>query len=611
MKEITKPENLTSLMKEKFGVVKSSSLKLTEKDTVYTAFRKIADNIYKNGEWSVEDEMKAVETMMRNRHFISINTGDSESRIQNGTDGLQTNIEVMPSNSEERLKLGGRAAEMTVYKAIATKNQKDGTQKTKTTFVLLDPANKNGTVHNTHYYFEDIKEYPDGTESAETIYYALGNKNRAIGYDRLQRDVLKVFDGQANDPMVNRLSRAEIEEYLRNLSNPNYSGKNWLSRFQRSEYGELTDEFLATLPRDESVRYWGVPPTEEEIEAGREAFNYRDISGSPDTLNKLNLDKAPYILENTEESKHFIFPKTIARDRKHDQLVGFIQNYIDETYDIFLQREYEKGIEKQVRASAWQTKKNINKETQELMESTSLNEHFGFVEVDNDVDLSLYKRFEQEMDRVYRILPTTESKPDLRLRKLGNYHALGLYNPGTQTIAIDFRDYSDNIAGIGVQSFVHEYGHFLDYTTGTGLLSMQNDFSPFVARYRENITTLAEGSYVRSKSSYYGTPTEVFARSFEVYASECGLESSFIKSNDAYKMLDAYSIIDSEMRTELTLYFDKQFPDLKRQINQLKEGQEMEKQAPEQENDLVLQLGDFSEKELEYLGKVVSVSLHE
>ena len=56
------------------------------------------------------------------------------------------------------------------------------------------------------------------------------------------------------------------------------------------------------------------------------------------------------------------------------------------------------------------------------------------------------------------------------------------------TIAIDFRDTNDDIGGVGLQSFVHEYGHALDYATGSGLLSMRDDFKPIVARYRKPFT---------------------------------------------------------------------------------------------------------------------------
>ncbi|WP_321382954.1 hypothetical protein [uncultured Enterococcus sp.] len=95
-------------------------------------------------------------------------------------------------------------------------------------------------------------------------------------------------------------------------------------------------------------------------------------------------------MSNSKNSRTFISPEAIPAARRHNKMVDFVQNYIESTYDIILQREYEKDIEKQTRASAWQTKKNINKETQTLMETTSLKDHFGFVELDNDVELELF-----------------------------------------------------------------------------------------------------------------------------------------------------------------------------------------------------------------------------
>ncbi|WP_321382958.1 LPD1 domain-containing protein [uncultured Enterococcus sp.] len=143
-----------------------------------------------------------------------------------------------------------------------------------------------------------------------------------------------------------------------------------------------------------------------------------------------------------------------------------------------------------------------------------------------------------------------------------------LYNSLTRTIAIDFRDYSDDINGIGIRSFIHEYGHFLDYSVGKGLLSMQENFRPFVARYRKKIESLPEKSYVRLKSHYYGAPTEVFARSFEMYAAECGLKSNLLQSKEAYRVLEEYSIMDDSMRMEIFEYFDQTFPEFKSKIRE-------------------------------------------
>jgi len=97
-------------------------------------------------------------------------------------------------------------------------------------------------------------------------------------------------------------------------------------------------------------------------------------------------------------------------------------------------------------------------------------------------------------------------------------------------------------------------------------LSLQEDFQSFVARYRSNITKLPSDSIVRNKADYYGTPTEVWARAFEIYVSDTGLKSIFLKSADDYKIQDAYLAFDETMRDELSTYFDQRFPELKKSI---------------------------------------------
>lgn len=566
---------LTSLMKEKYGMTRSSSVTITEKDTLYTAFRKLADNIYKNGEWTEEDEQRAVDTMIRNRNNFPL----GEERIQwTSSKGVDWNAEVsiQPLREIDQMILGERAEGKIGYTTIVNRtNVAEQKTTTKKTYVLLDPENKLGTKHATFYYFAH-KEFDEFT------YMALGNRNRAIGYDKLQRDILKEFDQQDRQLPF---EREDLERLLRKLSDAQYSGKKHANTFQREIIGELTDEFLATLPRDERMEYLGQPHLAKEmLETGQIdeknqawineqlATNWGDLSTNPESTMKVNLDKAPYIFRDGNY-KRYIDPRYLESYRKKNQVLTFVQSYIEHTYNLFLQTEYEKEIEKQTRASAWQTKKNINKETREIMEKTSLTNYFGFVELDNEVDLTLFTQFEQEMTRIHAVLPKTGTVvPDLRLRKLGNHKALGMYVPGNHTIAIDFRDTSDAIGGVGIQSFVHEYGHALDYGHGNGqLLSMGKDFQEIVTRYRDNLSLSASTTYVGKKAGYYGAPTEVFARAFELYLSEVGFTSAFIKSKEVYQTKIEYTLFDSDMRAQITNYFNQRFPMIKEQIQALQD----------------------------------------
>ncbi|EHK9937618.1 hypothetical protein FH950_002499 [Enterococcus faecium] len=181
--------SLTSLMKAKFGVIRSSSVKLTEKDTLYTIFRKLADNIYKNGTWTQEDEMQAVDTLIRNRNNFSIDTENIEWTDRKGAN-WQANVSITPIDEQDRLTLGDRSDGKITYKTLVNRvNLENKEKKTKKTYVLLDPENKSGTKHAKFYYF--------GSGTKEQLnYFAIGNMNRAIGYDKLQRDILKEFESQ-------------------------------------------------------------------------------------------------------------------------------------------------------------------------------------------------------------------------------------------------------------------------------------------------------------------------------------------------------------------------------------------------------------------------------
>ena len=558
------PENqndeskLLSLMKTKYGVTKSSPLKFTEKDTQYTMFRKLGENIYKNGDWKEQDYINAVDTLIRNRESFPVGTKEIPNAM----------VSVHQMTDLERLEVGeGHIEDMPAYAAEITINNGTGKDKKRIRYMMLDEQNKSGTKHNQHWWLDQKSEIK------KTFGYA--NINRAIGFDKLEHDIMNHFYAHEDELRAKNVSAKDLEKHLNRLASRSYSGKKWEYLFTKSYFGEFTDEELNSFDRDENSRYWAVPPelTEDYDPNDSEYykhFNWRDLTEFPNSENKLNLDKAPYLIPSDGLTYH-IPPERIRDGRKQNAIYDFLQNYFEETYDIILQTEYEKAIDKLTRASAWQTKKNINKETLEMMQTTSLLENFKYVELDNEVDLNLFHQFESEMQRIHEVLPTTDTEATLRLRKLGNYHALGLFHPATNTIAVDFRNGGDTSkgaeyapGGVGIQSFIHEYGHFLDFSNGS--LSMQPDFKSLIRQYRENIERLPKKSPIKMKADYYGTPTEVFARAFEIYSSNAGLQTSFIKNSDVYIDAEQYKCFNQQMRVELNEYFDLHFPNYKENI---------------------------------------------
>lgn len=357
--------------------------------------------------------------------------------------------------------------------------------------------------------------------------------------------------------------------------------KNHNARFYVSAYPEVKfytgyEQYLigvAKLKKD-LLRYY--EQNQELFEAHQVSFNeYKSkvdsmCNGIQQKDAKFFKEKTPNVISGVEKplSEHAL---------RHNFIRAQIQKYIDHTYNIVRQQNYEAEIDKMTRASAWQTKKNINDETKSLMENTSLKDFFHYVELDNDVDLELYSVFEKEMQLIYPLLPKTNEVADLRLRKLGNYQALGLYHSMSHTIALDFRSgkdrgkdknnpYAPNEPGIA--SFIHEYGHFLDFTVDVenGNLSMQEAFQPILQRYQQNLNRLDKDSFVKARADYYSTPTEVFARAFEVYTAHLGLQSSFLRNSKSYELLEQYQLFDESIRPVLYAYFDQHFPEYRKKI---------------------------------------------
>lgn len=173
-------------------------------------------------------------------------------------------------------------------------------------------------------------------------------------------------------------------------------------------------------------------------------------------------------------------------------------------------------------AKSYQTKKNIPRPVLEAMQSSLFNKYFGYVEFDLDVDLSkvdeIRKEFSAFIETFFPGLDISDNA--LRIRKLGNHKASGLYYPGVKCLCIDIKSLS---------SMIHEFGHLLDYSyNAQKCLSLETDlgFNCIIRKYRECLLATCEEnkafaaklkSNTKYNLNYFLKPTEVFARSFELY----------------------------------------------------------------------------------------------
>lgn len=193
-------------------------------------------------------------------------------------------------------------------------------------------------------------------------------------------------------------------------------------------------------------------------------------------------------------------------------------------------------------ARAFEPKKNVNESTQKAMTESPLNVFFKEVEFDNEVDLNKVKKFEKEAMLFLHMYGDNINKPTLRLRKLGKHSSAnkivkGLYYPSNNNLIIDYRKGR-------IDSFVHEYGHYLDHNKGDEDLSLSPEFADVLSEYR---------SKLKLKKDYYMIPTEVFARAYQFWISEKNINSD-INDFDASKAEYEPFI---EMKEKVNAYFDK------------------------------------------------------
>lgn len=228
-----------------------------------------------------------------------------------------------------------------------------------------------------------------------------------------------------------------------------------------------------------------------------------------------------------------------------DKLLKMLHSMYTDQIMLGFQESYDVELGK-TQAAVFQTKKHITKEKLALMESSKLLNKFSFVEIDNDIDNDIFRFIESAIDKFPWVLPN--GTVELRFRKLGNYKATGLWFPYMNNLCVDIRD---------ITSFVHEYGHAIDYLLtkdGRTQLSLQVGFV--------DIRTKVFKKYQEMKLQnigYFGVPTEIFARAFEVYVFNKGYYTNMLPFVDSSELEKEYAPFgDEDFYKELIEpYFDR------------------------------------------------------
>ena len=233
----------------------------------------------------------------------------------------------------------------------------------------------------------------------------------------------------------------------------------------------------------------------------------------------------------------------------------------------------------------------------ELNKSTIFNQ-LGFrkVEVDTqkyegkEFDYSLFRKVEEDFEAICNKLPHASAQPELKFRKLGKHKATGLYAPFLNILAVDVRN---------TESFIHEYGHYLDYKHGNKAsesYSLEDNFEHIITAYSNNfkiiskkkeddlLTRLMKASKESIPSvvsleekrlsselelvkqtekmfDYFTTPTEIFARGFELWVFETiTSNSSLLKNKEDYSNRIEYTSFNG-IKESLFAFFATIFPE--------------------------------------------------
>jgi hypothetical protein len=188
---------------------------------------------------------------------------------------------------------------------------------------------------------------------------------------------------------------------------------------------------------------------------------------------------------------------------------GFLEEELAIEYDYQLQRAYVRDNNASHSATVFEQKKGVPDSHIAAAEHGffKTSGDFRHVEVDEDTDLARLEQVEHEYAQLRRHLPKTSSEPALRFRKTGRHHALGVYHPHADNIAVDPRHPS---------SFLHEYIHHVDHTAGEKNISSSDAFRPLLRAAQHNLGA-SDSRAVHQKLDYYQTPTEVLSRTAEVY----------------------------------------------------------------------------------------------
>lgn len=223
-------------------------------------------------------------------------------------------------------------------------------------------------------------------------------------------------------------------------------------------------------------------------------------------------------------------------------------------------------------AKSYQTKQHIKKETQKVMEKNAFLTHYGYVELDNEVDLKKFKIIEDNFKQLVQFFPIPVRKDySFRIKKLGHHKAAGIFYPHAKTTIFDLNH---------PDSYVHEAFHQIDFILGEKLInddcySETMHFRSIYDLYKELVISAVNqlpedhdfkvqwNGKTKFNKNYYLQATEAFARCGEIYVATKGIEANSLFKEKSELSYQAVYPFDPLLVKNITLFFD----DLLQKVN--------------------------------------------
>lgn len=410
---------------------------------------------------------------------------------------------------------------------------------------------------------------PPGGDPARETRFMRSNHTGAIP-QRMALAVSSTSDLKMTDEEVEELAQRHGMTNLRRIDPADAKSlklgeRSWVAEYDGMEVALSGASAGSKNMRDYSFRGRPMPPFEKR------KFTHMDIRGLAAferIKRKTGVDLMPIVTgAELARRENSVLMTSQNPDPGHNKAAGerrkaVMERHVEDVSRAFYELEdaqsearnfqaqakYMKSKQGSV-ATAWQDKKHPDKVHVELAKNTPMARDFAKVEIDNDVDPEQFRDFEAAWEDAKEKLPPIPAgrEPSLRIRYLGKHKATGVFFPHVNTIAVDVRDSS---------SFVHEYGHYVDLVTQDNA-SVGRGFREVVDEYSRKVKMPAG---METKSGYYSTPTEVYARGFEMYAHErLGVDSRLLRK-DKFDRFDFEPFQRSpELKEKMFDLFDEAF----------------------------------------------------